>query len=87
METPVLLGALLVGLVALASLVAAARSWRGGTAARGPAAGWSVLALACAFQVGNLVRGYSWQLSVAATAGMVIGLFMAGRGRSLTGRH
>ena len=78
METPVLLGAVLVGLVALASLVGAGQSWRAGPAARGRVAGWIVLALASAIQVFNLVRGYSWELSVAATAGMVIGLFMTG---------
>lgn len=85
METPVLIGAVLVCLVALVALIGAGRSWQQGPAVRGQAAGWLVLALAAALQLGNLVRGYSWQLSVAATAGMVIGLFMTGWGRPSSG--
>lgn len=87
METPVQLGAVLVGLVVVVALVGASRSWNQGLAARGRAGGWIVLALASAVQLSNLVRGYSWQLSVAATAGMVVGLFMTGWGRSSSGSH
>ena len=87
METSVLVGATLVGLVALAAIGAAVRSWQHGPASRRRATGWLVLALGAVLQLLNLlVLEYSWTMSVVASAVMVLGLLMAAFNRAAGAR-
>ena len=82
METPVMLATLLAGLVALASIVAAVRTRHDGPAGRTRMTGWIVVALGAALQLFNLLQGYAWTLSFAATAAMVLGLLLAAFARA-----
>lgn len=78
METSVTVGAVLVGIVAVAALFAAARAWQHGPATRGAATGWAIVVLGAVLQLANLLMlDYSWALSVVASAGMVLGVLMA----------
>lgn len=87
METSVTVGAVLVGLVAVAALFAAARAWQHGAASRGRAMGWLVVVLGAALQLANLlVLEYSWTVSVVASAAMVLGLLMAAFDRTVGAR-
>lgn len=87
METSVTVGAVLVGLVAVAALFAAARTWQHGAASRGRAIGWLVVVLGAALQLANLlVLEYSWTVSVVASAAMVLGLLMAAFNRTVGAR-
>jgi hypothetical protein len=66
----------LLGIVALAGLVAVVRSWGGSASNRGHATGWLIVAVAAAIQVANLLLGYSWWISALTTAGLFVGLWM-----------
>jgi hypothetical protein len=76
MVMPNTMFAVLLGIVALAGLVMAARDWGKGAAGRSRATGWLIAAISAAVQVANLLTGYNWPIGAIATLGLFIGLWM-----------